>query len=75
MARNLVEELTRRSRTQYEPPFSIALIYVGLGDHKRAIEWLAKSLEERSSDMTFAKTDPLLDPSARIPNSPLCFVK
>lgn len=61
-ARKLLEELTTQSRRQNGPAFSIALIYIGLGDRDHALEWLTKSYQGRSSTyMAFAKTDPMLD--------------
>jgi len=61
-ARELCGELTQLSRTQYVPAFSIALVYVGLDEQDRALDWLYKAYQERSSYMIFAKIDPLLDP-------------
>ena len=60
-ARKILEELTLRSRTQYVPAFSIALVYTGLGDHDHALEWLEKSYQDRSTFMVYIKIDPLLD--------------
>jgi tetratricopeptide (TPR) repeat protein len=62
-ARRLLDELTRQSQLQSGPAYNIALIYIGLGNHEHALEWLAKAYQDRSSTyMAFAKTDPLLDP-------------
>ena len=60
-ARKLLENLTERSRHQYVPPFSLALICIGLGERDRAFEWLEKAYEDRSTYMIYAKTDPMLD--------------
>ena len=61
-ARNLLEQLTIRSRRGYVPAFALALIYVGLRESDQALELLTRSFAERSSYMVFAKADPLLDP-------------
>jgi tetratricopeptide (TPR) repeat protein len=61
-ARKLLERLTQTSRHQYVPAFSIALIYVGLGERDQALGWLEKAYQDRSTYMVYAKTDPLLDP-------------
>jgi DNA-binding winged helix-turn-helix (wHTH) protein/TolB-like protein/Flp pilus assembly protein TadD len=61
-ARKFLEELTSRSQRQDVPAFSIALVYIGLGNRDRALEWLDKAYRDRSSYMVFAKADPLLDP-------------
>jgi tetratricopeptide (TPR) repeat protein len=61
-AHKLLEELTLRSQDQYVPAFSIALIYIGLGEHDRALDWLERAYQDRSAYMVYAKTDPMLDP-------------
>lgn len=60
-AHELIQKLTARSRREYVPALSIALIYVGLGDRDRALEWLSHSYQDRSTHMVYAKVDPLLD--------------
>jgi len=60
-ARKVLEDLIRKSQTQYVPAFGIALVYIGLGDHNKALDWLEKAYQERSPDMVYAKIDPLLD--------------
>jgi len=61
-AHELIDKLTARSRQEYVPALSIALIYVGLGERERAFEWLSYSYQDRSTHMVYAKVDPLLDP-------------
>ena len=61
-ARRILEELTRRPRGRYVHAFSIALIWIGLGKPDQALEWLAKAYQGRSTDMVYAKIEPLLDP-------------
>jgi DNA-binding winged helix-turn-helix (wHTH) protein/TolB-like protein/tetratricopeptide (TPR) repeat protein len=61
-AHKLLDELTLHSRSQYVPPFSFALIYIGLGQNDRAFEWLEKSYQDRSIHMLYSKNNPLLDP-------------
>ena len=58
----MLGDLTRRSHTQYVPAFCIALVYIGLGDHDRAMDGLEKAYQERSTYMVYAKIDALLDP-------------
>ena len=60
-AKRLLEELIQRSRREYVPAFSMALIYIGLNERGRALEQLAKSYSYRSTYLVYAKADPLLD--------------
>jgi len=55
-------DLLERSRRQYFSPFNIALVYVGLGDKDRALDWLEKAAEERARQIVFLKQDAVFDP-------------
>jgi tetratricopeptide (TPR) repeat protein len=61
-ARRLLEELTQPPPGQNVDAFSVALIWIALGQPDRALEWLTKAYEVRCSNMVYAKTEPLLDP-------------
>ncbi len=61
-AQSLLESLTKKSQQGFVPAFSIALVCTGLGDRDRAIEWLTKAWQDRSTYMVYANVDPLLDP-------------
>jgi len=45
----------------YVPAFSVAFIYLGLGDRDKALEWLASAFQHHSEYLAFAKVDPLFD--------------
>jgi DNA-binding winged helix-turn-helix (wHTH) protein/Flp pilus assembly protein TadD len=62
VARKLLADLKQRPHTQYVPAFSLALLYLGIGDRNQAMNWLERSYQDRSTYMIFAKVDPLLDP-------------
>jgi Tfp pilus assembly protein PilF len=47
-AQKLLDELIGRSRQEYVAPHLLALIYAGLGERSRAIEWFERGLQERS---------------------------
>jgi TolB-like protein/Flp pilus assembly protein TadD len=55
-------ELQERAKRQYVPPYDIALIYTGLGDHDKAFAWLEKAYDDHSTEMIYFKVDPLLAP-------------
>jgi DNA-binding winged helix-turn-helix (wHTH) protein/TolB-like protein/Flp pilus assembly protein TadD len=60
-ALKLRQQLTQSSRQKDVRAFSIALISIGLGEGDQALVWLARSYQDRSSYMVYAKTEPLLD--------------
>ena len=50
-----IEELNKRSLHGYVAPFNLALVYLGLGDHARALDNLEKANAAHSTWMTFLK--------------------
>ncbi|HJQ69578.1 MAG TPA: tetratricopeptide repeat protein [Blastocatellia bacterium] len=60
-AKKILDQLRALSKLRYISPYFTALIYEGLGEKGRAIEFLQKGLEERSRSMPFLKVDPMLD--------------
>lgn len=51
----------RAAKTQYVPPFFIALAYVGLGNRTHALAEIRQAIQERSHWVLFLKTDPMFD--------------
>jgi DNA-binding winged helix-turn-helix (wHTH) protein/Flp pilus assembly protein TadD len=61
-ARRLLRDLIQHPRRGHVPAFSMALIWIGFGERDQALECLAKSYQDRSTDLVYSKTEPLLDP-------------
>jgi Tfp pilus assembly protein PilF len=60
-ARAVLNQLFEQSKRQYVSPFYIALIYAGLGENEKAMDWLEKAYADRSNGLVFLKVDPELD--------------
>jgi TolB-like protein/Flp pilus assembly protein TadD len=61
-ARSILDELIRlRSTNQYVSPFHIALVYVGLSENDKAIEWLRTAQRERDPFLVYIGVDPNFD--------------
>ena len=45
----------------YVPAYGIALIYLGLGDHSKAVEWLLKAYDEHFIWLAYLNVDPVFD--------------
>ena len=60
-ARQALSDLRELSKRRYVSPFDTAVIYTGLGDKERALEWLEKASDDRSLQMIFLKVDPRFD--------------
>ena len=57
-ARVELEGLLKLSKERYVPPYNIAMIYNGLGEHEEALGWLERGYLEREPRMVFLKVEP-----------------
>jgi tetratricopeptide (TPR) repeat protein len=57
-----LHQLLDESKRRFVSPYSLALLYVTLGDHERAIDWLERGLERVGSGPWFLKVNPAFDP-------------
>lgn len=57
-ARAVLDELLSSSRTRYVPPYHFALIYNGLGEREKALDYLEKGFAEKDVRMVFLKVEP-----------------
>jgi tetratricopeptide (TPR) repeat protein len=60
-AEKILQEMKGQSSRQWVSPVSVALVYLGLGDNDRAIEWLRKGYDERSDHVLNIGVDPVYD--------------
>jgi serine/threonine-protein kinase len=61
-ALGILRQLTANSDRAWQDPIDVALVYVGLGERDRALEWLQRSARERLPTLVFLKVEPGLDP-------------
>ncbi len=57
-ALRMLQQLLGISQRRWVDPYNVALVYDGLGDVDRGIEWLRRAIRERSSAIGWLKTDP-----------------
>jgi TolB-like protein/DNA-binding winged helix-turn-helix (wHTH) protein/Tfp pilus assembly protein PilF len=60
-AEKLLAQLERDARTKYVSPYYFAIVYLGLGDNERAMNWLEKAFVDRSNGLVFMRVEPELD--------------
>ena len=60
-AQAVLGDLQQLSARKYVSGAYLAVIYLGLGDRDRAMEWLEKAYEQRSASLVFLKVDPRWD--------------
>jgi len=59
-ARNILDTLSALNKTEHVSPFFFALVYAGLNDKEKALEWLQKAYEEKSGSVRYLKMEPRL---------------
>jgi non-specific serine/threonine protein kinase len=64
-AEAILAQQLENSKKSYVSPYSIAVIYAGLGDYNRALDWLSKAYEEHSGFMVYVYLDPRFKPLRR----------
>jgi TolB-like protein len=52
-AEGYIQQMMERKKERYVPPYNVALIFAGLGEHETALQWLGTALEERDVHMPF----------------------
>jgi eukaryotic-like serine/threonine-protein kinase len=57
-----LERLRQGAAGRYLPPFSVALIQIGLGDWDQAFAWMDRAIDERDPIIMPIKSFPFLDP-------------
>jgi len=60
-ALEILDELLEQSKYSYVPPYSIALVYTGLGKRDEALDWLQKAFVEHSRWHGWLSITPELD--------------
>ena len=61
-AMNILDSLKLQSKNIYVSSDIVATIYVALGDHDRAFEYLQKAFEDRAGWMIWLRVDPVWNP-------------
>jgi hypothetical protein len=49
------------AKQRYVPAYGFGIAYAALGDKDQAFQWLERTLQDRSWEITFLKVDPNLD--------------
>lgn len=66
-AEELLDELNSRATAKYVSPYALALIHVGLGDHKNAFSLLAKAFDHRAGWLVYLDVEPRFDALRTVP--------
>jgi TolB-like protein/DNA-binding winged helix-turn-helix (wHTH) protein/Tfp pilus assembly protein PilF len=60
-AERVLAQLMEQSKKQYVSPFYVAIVYAGLSEKDKAVDWLEKAYKDRSNAIVFSKVDPQLE--------------
>jgi TolB-like protein/tetratricopeptide (TPR) repeat protein len=60
-AEQILRELEELAKRQYVSSTAFAMIYLGLGEKEKALDWLEKSYENQESACWYLKVDPIYD--------------
>src|SRR5437868_4888940 len=60
-AEQMLRELEEMAKRQYVNTTAFASIYLGLGEKKKALDWLDKSYQDQESACWYLKVDPIYD--------------
>lgn len=60
-AEKILGDMVRQSKDRYVSPYYFAIVYVGLGENDKAMNWLDKAIADRSNGLVFLKVEPELD--------------
>src|SRR5213080_3341345 len=60
-AEQMLRELEEMAKRQYVNTTAFAMIYLGLGEKEKALDWLEKSYEDQESACWYLKVDPIYD--------------
>jgi TolB-like protein/Tfp pilus assembly protein PilF len=63
----VIEELNRKSLHGYVPPFNLAMVYLGMGDGGRAMDYLEKAYSAHAQLLCWIKMDRIFDPLRKEP--------
>jgi len=74
-ALTVLHELLDTSKQRYVPPVAVALIYIGLGKHDDAFQWLDRSCLERDGLLVYLKVAAAFDGLRQDPRFPLLLTR
>lgn len=61
-AEGLLLQLEAAREQGYVSPVAFAMVYLGLGDVQKALDWAERAYEERRGWVVYAKVNPIFDP-------------
>src|SRR5439155_1600575 len=60
-AKRVAEEFVERHKSEYVSPVDLAVVYIGIGDKERALDWVERAIDERRGWAAYLRVHPLVD--------------
>jgi TolB-like protein/tetratricopeptide (TPR) repeat protein len=60
-SQKVLNQLLERAKTKYVPSYWIAVVYNGMKDREKVLQWLNRAFEERSSWLVWSNVEPRFD--------------
>jgi TolB-like protein len=57
----LADQFKAAAKKRYIPPTYFGMLFAGLGDRDKALDWLEKAFDERADGLTWLNVEPMLD--------------
>ena len=57
----MAEQFKAAAKKRYIPPTYFGMLFAGLGDKDKALEWLEKAYDDRADGLTWLNVEPMLD--------------
>ena len=57
----LADQFKEAAKKRYIPPTYFGMLFAGLGDKDKALEWLEKAFQERADGLTWLNVEPMMD--------------
>jgi TolB-like protein len=61
LTQKLAEQFKEAAKKRYIPPTYFGMLFAGLGDRDKALEWLEKAYQERADGLTWLAVEPMMD--------------
>ncbi len=61
LTQKLAEQFKDAAKKRYIPPTYFGMLFAGLGDRDKALEWLEKAYQERADGLTWLAVEPMMD--------------
>ena len=60
-AKQVAAEFVERHESEYVSPVDLAVVYLGIGDKEKALDWIERAIDERRGWAAYLRVHPVVD--------------